>query len=103
MWGTASPGLSSWAIRGTRRTLQPLLIDGLAPFFCTGQPGFAVGFSHHCGRHIDSQRAFARQGFGRGTQITVLIKTVNLKTDMPLVHEALRRLESELALARQQR
>src|SRR4029077_13676023 len=103
MWGTASPGLSSCAIRGTRRTLQPLLIDGLAPFFCTGQPGFAVGFSHHCGRTMDSQRAFACQGSGRASQIEVLITTVNLKTDMPLAHEALVRLESELALARQQR
>lgn len=33
----------------------------------------------------------------------VLIKTVNLKADMPLVREALQRLESELALAREQR
>jgi hypothetical protein len=72
-------------------------------FFCTGQPGFAVGFSHHCGRTIDRQRPFAWQGSGRARQIEVLIKTVNLKIDMPLVHEALQRLESELALARQQR
>lgn len=31
------------------------------------------------------------------------IKTVNLKSDMPSVHEALQRLDRELALARRQR
>jgi hypothetical protein len=31
------------------------------------------------------------------------IKTVNLKSDMPQVHEALQRLERELALARQEK
>ena len=31
------------------------------------------------------------------------VKTVNLKSDMPQVHEALQRLERELALARQQK
>jgi hypothetical protein len=31
----------------------------------------------------------------------VSIKTVNLKSDMPQVHEAMQRLERELALARQ--
>ncbi len=31
------------------------------------------------------------------------IKTVNLKSDMPLVHEALQRLDRELALARQEK
>lgn len=31
------------------------------------------------------------------------IKTVNLKSDMPTVHEALQRLERELALARQEK
>jgi hypothetical protein len=63
----------------------------------------AVGFSHHNGRTIDSQRPFAWQDSARSSQIEVLIKTVNLKTDMPLVHEALQRLDRELALARQQR
>ena len=62
-----------------------------------------------CGRPLSSLRAYhkqaetVRKGFRRASQIEVLIKTVNLKTDMPLVHEALQRLESELALARQQR
>jgi hypothetical protein len=62
-----------------------------------------------CGRLLSSLRAYHRQpetirkGFRRASQIEVLIKTVNLKTDMPPVHEALQRLESELALARQQR
>ena len=59
--------------------------------------------SHPYGRTIDNQRPFTGQDFARSSQIEVLIKTVNLKTDMPLVHEALQRLESELALARQQR
>jgi hypothetical protein len=36
---------------------------------------------------------------GRGC----VIKTVNLKSDMPLVHQALQRLERELALARQEK
>ena len=31
------------------------------------------------------------------------INTVNLKSDMPLVHEALQRLDRELAVARQER
>ncbi len=31
------------------------------------------------------------------------IKTVNLKSDMPLVHQALQRMERELALARQEK
>ena len=31
------------------------------------------------------------------------IKTVNLKSDMPLVHHALQRLDRELALARQEK
>lgn len=31
------------------------------------------------------------------------IKTVNLKSDMPLVHEALQRMNRELALARQEK
>jgi hypothetical protein len=33
----------------------------------------------------------------------ITIKTVNLKSDMPLVREALQRLERELALARQEK
>ena len=32
-----------------------------------------------------------------------IIKTVNLKSDMPQVHEALQRMERELALARQEK
>jgi len=36
---------------------------------------------------------------GRGR----VIKTVNLKSDMPLVHQALQRLDRELALARQEK
>ena len=52
---------------------------------------------------MDKPIPFTGQDFARSSQIEVLIKTVNLKTDMPLVHEALQRLESELALARQQR
>jgi hypothetical protein len=31
------------------------------------------------------------------------LKTVNLKSDMPLLHQALQRLEGELALARQEK
>jgi hypothetical protein len=71
--------------------------------FLHGAAWAAVGFSHHNGRTIDSQRPFAWQDSARSSQIEVLIKTVNLKTDMPLVHEALQRLDRELALARQQR
>jgi hypothetical protein len=36
-------------------------------------------------------------------QEELAIKTVNLKSDMPSVHEALQRLEREIALARQAR
>jgi len=74
-----------------------------ALFFARVSLGFAVGFSHHYARTIDSQRTFAWQDSARSSQIEVLIKTVNLKSDMPLVHEALQRLDGELALARQQR
>jgi hypothetical protein len=35
--------------------------------------------------------------------IELAIKTVNLKSDMPAVHEALQRLDRELALARQEK
>jgi hypothetical protein len=38
-----------------------------------------------------------------GEQQRSSIKTVNLKSDMPLVQEALQRLERELALARQEK
>jgi hypothetical protein len=72
-------------------------------FFARDSLGFAVGFSDHNGRTIDSQRPFAWQDSARSSQIEVLIKTVNLKTDMPRVHEALERLDGELARARQQR
>ena len=72
-------------------------------FFARVSLGLAVGFSHHEGRTIDRQRPFAWQRSDRASQLEVVIRTVNLKTDMPLVHEALQRLESELALARQQR
>jgi hypothetical protein len=72
-------------------------------FFARDSLGFAVGFSHRNGRTIDGQRPFAWQDSARSSQIEVLIKTVNLKTDMPRVHEALQRLDAELALARQQR
>jgi hypothetical protein len=41
--------------------------------------------------------------FGYDTSKGCAIKTVNLKSDMPLVHHALQRLERELALARQEK
>jgi hypothetical protein len=41
---------------------------------------------------------------GKGSHPQVhLIKTVNLKSDMPQVHEALQRLDRELAVARQEK
>jgi hypothetical protein len=39
----------------------------------------------------------------RGKNRGGVIKTVNLKSDMPQVHEALQRLERELAVARQEK
>jgi hypothetical protein len=38
-----------------------------------------------------------------GEERRLAIKTVNLKSDMPSVHEALQRLDRELTLARQQK
>jgi hypothetical protein len=54
-------------------------------------------------RTIGSKQSFAWLGSERRSEFEVLIKTVNLKAEMPLVHEALQRLDSELALARQQK
>ena len=74
-----------------------------ALFFHGSACGFAVGFSHHWGVPWTGRDHSHGKGSERASQIEVVIKTVNLKTDMPLVHEALQRLDGELALARQQR
>lgn len=59
---------------------------------------------HSCPRTVSCRQNLAGpktrcydQRLGRGS-----IKTVNLKSDMPQVHEALTRLDRELAAARQQ-
>jgi hypothetical protein len=68
-----------------------------------GEFKIAVGFSYRRGVLWAARESIHWRDSKRSRQIEVLIKTVNLKIDMPLVHEALQRLESELALARQQR
>src|SRR5579864_105255 len=42
-----------------------------------------------------------QHGRSENTRQDYTIKTVNLKSDMPLVHEALQRVDRELAVARQ--
>jgi hypothetical protein len=74
-----------------------------APFFARVSLGSAFGFSRYRRRTIDGQRHTHGKVPSAPAKLRSSIKTVNLKTDMPLVHEALQRLESELALARQQR